>query len=84
MDKADPRVRVLALQDPELPVPGLRRFADCEEGFLDAGAAGHLDIATELLERLLVDREPKVADAAAATPVLPRARMDHIFTGAGL
>ncbi|MFB7337777.1 hypothetical protein ACFC00_40210 [Streptomyces adustus] len=75
VDKADLRVRVLVLQDPELPVPGLRRFADCEEGFLDAGVAGHPDIVTELLERLLADREPKVADTPAATPVLPRAQM---------
>ncbi|MGC4987455.1 hypothetical protein ACLQ18_43995, partial [Streptomyces sp. DT193] len=40
-------------------------------------------ISVDLLERLLADPEPKVADHAAANPVLPRARMERIIAEAG-
>ncbi|MFJ1706936.1 hypothetical protein [Kitasatospora sp. NPDC088346] len=83
-DGPDPRVRVLALEDPGLPVSELRRFAACEESFLRAGAARQPNVASDLLEQLLVDPEPKVADDAAANPVLSLARRDRVLTEAGL
>lgn len=83
MDEPDPRVRVLALEDPDLPVSELRRLAACEESFLRVGVARHPNVTAELLERLPADPEPKVADDAAANPVLPRARMDRILAEAG-
>ncbi|WP_369776409.1 hypothetical protein [Streptomyces sp. R33] len=84
MDEPDPRVRVLALKDPELPVADLRQLAACADSFLRAGTARHPNITTELLELLLADPEPKVADDAAANPALPRAQMDRILARAGL
>ncbi|WP_411572714.1 methyltransferase domain-containing protein [Streptomyces xanthophaeus] len=42
------------------------------------------NIPTDLLELLLADPEPRVADDAAANPLLPRARMDHILAEASL
>ncbi|MFI1104564.1 hypothetical protein [Streptomyces melanogenes] len=44
----------------------------------------HPNITAELLVHLLADPDLKVADDAAANPALPRARMDHILTEAGL
>ncbi|MGW0948886.1 hypothetical protein ACWD4O_40890 [Streptomyces sp. NPDC002623] len=82
-DEPDPRVRLLALQDPGLPVAELRRLGDSEESALRAGVARHPNVSADLLERLLTDPEPKVADHAAANPVLPRAWMDRIVAQAG-
>jgi hypothetical protein len=84
VDEPDPRVRVLALEDPELPVPELWRFTDSEHKFLRAGAARHPNVTADLLERLLADREPKVVDEAAANRALPHARMGRILTDSGL
>ncbi|MEU0939841.1 hypothetical protein [Embleya sp. NPDC005971] len=84
VDERNPRVRILALKDPELPVAQLRRFGDCEDSFMRAGVARHPNVSADLLERLLVDPEPRVAEDAAANPVLPRAWMDRIITEAGL
>jgi hypothetical protein len=84
VDEPDPRVRVLALEDPELPAPEVRLLAACDESFLRAGAARHPNVTEELLELLLADSEPQVAEDAAANPVLPRVRMDRILAEAGL
>lgn len=84
LDVADPRIRSLALHYSELPETALRRFAEDDEEFLRAGAAQHPNVTVELLERLLTDPQPKVADAAAANLVVPRARMDAILSDAGL
>lgn len=84
VNEPDPRVRVLALQDPELPVPELQRLADSEQEFLRAGAAGHPNVTADMLERLLTDPEPKVVDEAAANHVLLHARMNRILTDSDL
>ncbi|MEV6682109.1 hypothetical protein AB0N09_35375 [Streptomyces erythrochromogenes] len=44
----------------------------------------HPGLGAELLEELAADPDPDVAHAAAANPVLPRARMDRILAEAGL
>lgn len=80
----DPRVRVLALEDPELPEPELWRFVDSEHEFLRAGTARHPNVTADLLERLLADPAPKVVDEAAANPMLLHARMGRILTDSGL
>lgn len=84
VDESDPRVRILALRDPDLPVPQLWRLAESDEDFLRAGAARHPNVTVELLELLLADPAPNVAEASAANPVLPRGRMSRIITEAGL
>ncbi|MFD4867358.1 hypothetical protein [Streptomyces sp. NPDC058412] len=84
VEKQDPRVRILALKDLELPPADLRELAASTESFLRAGTARHPNIPTDLLELLLADPEPSVADDAAANPLLPRAHMDHILAKAGL
>ncbi|MFK8909109.1 hypothetical protein [Streptomyces sp. YS-3] len=84
VEEVVPPVRVLALEDPELPVPELRRLAGCEDSSLRLGVARHPNVTAELLEQLLADLDPTVAEQAAANPVLPRARMDHILAEAGL
>ncbi|MFJ7780635.1 hypothetical protein [Streptomyces yangpuensis] len=84
LDEADPWLRALALRDPHLPVPGLRRLAACEESFLRSGVARHPKVTADLLDALLADPEPGVAHAAAASPALPRSRMDRILAEAGL
>ncbi|MEU9314077.1 hypothetical protein [Streptomyces sp. NPDC048256] len=84
VDEPDPRVRLLALEDPELPLAELRRLGDCEESILRAGVARHANVSADLLEQLLADPEPTVADHAAANPVLPRVRMDRIIVQVGL
>jgi hypothetical protein len=83
-DEPESRLRVLALRDPGLPVLQLSRIAESEEEFLRAGAARHPNVTAVLLERLLADPVPNVAEASAANPVLPRARMSRILTEAGV
>ncbi|MFJ8648916.1 hypothetical protein ACIRNI_22690 [Streptomyces sp. NPDC093546] len=51
---------------------------------LRAAVAKHPNVDAELLDQLLADPEPEVADEAAANPVLPRSRMDRILAEAGL
>ncbi|MGW2050303.1 hypothetical protein ACWCPF_34790 [Streptomyces sp. NPDC001858] len=84
VDEPDPRVRLLALEDPELPAAELRRLGHGEDSVLRAGVARHPNVSADLLERLLADPEPKVADHAAANPVLPPAWMDRIIAQADL
>ena len=84
VDEVNPKVRVLALEDPELPVECLWRLADSEEGFLRWGVAKHFGVSSDLLERLMADGEPEVAEAAAANPVLTREQMEKVLSDAGL
>lgn len=83
-DEPGANVRVVALQDPELPVPFLWRLADPDESWLRRGVAGHPGVTDELLERLLSDPDPEVVREAAANPVLRAARMEGILVAAGL
>jgi hypothetical protein len=84
VDVPDRQIRSLAFYDSSLPVAVLRQFAEHDEEYLRVGAAQHPNVTVELLERLLADARPGVAAAAAANPLLPRARMDAILADAGL
>ncbi|MFF0726407.1 hypothetical protein [Streptomyces sp. NPDC004134] len=83
-DEENPQVRYAALQDPELPVAALLRLASAGESFLRCGVARHPNVTDALLEQLLSDPEPGVADEAAANPVLRVSRMSRILVAAGL
>ncbi|MET8826269.1 hypothetical protein ABZX40_34520 [Streptomyces sp. NPDC004610] len=84
VDEPSPDARYLALQDPELPVPDLRQLATAAESFLRRGVARHPNVTDTLLERLLSDPDPEVADDAAANSALRPTRMYRILTAAGL
>jgi hypothetical protein len=84
VDEPSPDVRYLALQDPELPVRDLQRLAAAAESFLRRGVARHPNITEALLEHLLGDPDPHVADDAAANPALRPTQIDRILTTAGL
>ncbi|WP_372351312.1 hypothetical protein [Streptomyces sp. KL116D] len=84
LDEPDPHVRYVALQDADLPVPGLRRLATAAEPFVRRGVARHPNTTDDLLEQLLSDPDPQVADDAAANAALPPTRMYRILTAAGL
>lgn len=79
-----PNVRYVALQDPELPVKALQGLAAAAESFLRRGVARHPNITDALLEQLLSDPDPQVADDAAANPALRPTQMYRILTAAGL
>lgn len=79
-DEPDPRVRYVALREPELPVAALRRLAAAPEPFLRRGVAGHPQVSDALLDQFLSDPTPDVADAAAANPVLRCTRMYGILS----
>ncbi|MDQ1050892.1 hypothetical protein [Streptomyces sp. V4I2] len=84
VDEPSPNVRYVALQDPELPVTALQQLAAAEDAFLRRGVARHPNITDALLERLLADPSPEVADDAGANPALRPARMYRILAEAGL
>ncbi|MFJ9433324.1 hypothetical protein ACIRQY_27220 [Streptomyces sp. NPDC101490] len=84
VDEEDPHVRCLALRDPELPVPEIRRLATATESFLRQEVARHPKVTEALLERLLSDPEPEVADDAAASPALRPSRMRQLLAAVGL
>ena len=84
VDEPTPNVRYVALQDPELPVPALQELAAAEEPFLRRGVARHPNITDVLLEHLLGDPNPEVADDAAANSALRPTQMYRILTAAGL
>jgi hypothetical protein len=84
VDEPSPHVQYVALQDPELPVPALQQLATASESFLRRGVARHPNITEALLEQLLSDADPEVADDAAANPTLRPTRMYRILTDAGL
>ncbi|MGW1018758.1 variant leucine-rich repeat-containing protein [Streptomyces niveus] len=84
VDEPSPNVRYLALQDPELPVPDLQQLAAAAESFLRRGVARHPNVTDALLEHLLSDPDPQVADDAAANSALRPTQMCRILTAAGL
>ncbi|MES9605867.1 hypothetical protein [Actinomadura sp. NPDC000929] len=84
VDEPSPDVRYLALQDPELPLPCLQQLAGASEPFLRRGVARHHNITDVLLEHLLGDPDPEVADDAAANSALRPTQMYRILTAAGL
>ncbi|MFL1380577.1 hypothetical protein [Nocardiopsis protaetiae] len=69
--------------DPEPPAPCLRRSACDTERFLRAGVARRPNVTGALLDRLLSDPVPQVADAAAARPGPTPARMYRILAATG-
>ncbi|NYV75750.1 hypothetical protein HW445_15735 [Streptomyces sp. UH6] len=84
VDESSPNVRYLALRDPELPLPDLQQLAAAAEPFLRRGVARHPNVTDVLLEHLLGDPDPEVADDAAANSALRPTRMYRILTAAGL
>ncbi|MET9954395.1 hypothetical protein ABZ135_23015 [Streptomyces sp. NPDC006339] len=84
VDESSPNVRYLALQDPELPLPYLQQLTAAPQPFLRRGVARHPNITDELLEHLLGDPDPEVADDAAANSALRTTRMYRILIAAGL
>jgi hypothetical protein len=84
VDEPSPHAQYVALQDPELPVTDLQLLAAASESFLRRGVARHPKITDVLLDQLLSDPDPEVADDAAANPALRSNRMYRILTGAGL
>ncbi|MFI6875194.1 hypothetical protein ACIBL6_17330 [Streptomyces sp. NPDC050400] len=84
LHEPDPHVRYVALQDTDLPVQGLRQLAAAAEPFLRRGVARHPNLTDDLLEQLLSDPDPQVADDAAAHCALRPTRMYRILTAAGL
>ncbi|WP_200304018.1 hypothetical protein [Streptomyces adelaidensis] len=85
VDEPDPHVHYVALQDPELPVPALQRLAAAtSEPFVRRGVARHPNITDPLLDQLLSDPDPNVADDAAANAALRPARMYGILSDAAL
>lgn len=62
----------------------MERLAAAEESYLRRGVAGHPGVTLALLDRLLGDPAPEVADSAAAKPALPLDRMHRILADAGL
>ncbi|GAA3371109.1 hypothetical protein GCM10020367_20440 [Streptomyces sannanensis] len=77
-------MRHVALQDPDLPVTALQQLAAAAESFLRRGVARHPNITDALLEQLLSDPDPEVADDAAANSALRPTRMYRILTTADL
>ncbi|GLW72543.1 hypothetical protein Kpho02_48420 [Kitasatospora phosalacinea] len=79
-DDPVPRMRLLALRDPDLPAHLLERLATDPEDHVRAAAASHPAHTPATLRALLDDPSPSVQRAAAANPALPaeeiRARLD--------
>jgi hypothetical protein len=84
VDEPSPNVRYVALQDPELPVASLQQLAAASDSFLRRGVARHPNTTEALLEQLLSDADPEVADDAAANSALRLLLMYRILTTAGL
>ncbi|MEU4148866.1 hypothetical protein [Streptomyces sp. NPDC026659] len=84
VDEPNPNVRCVALQDPALPVQDLQQLAAAAEPFLRGGVARHPNIPDALLEQLLSDPDPHVADDAAANSALGLDRMYRILAAADL
>ncbi|MGY0057002.1 hypothetical protein ACWY4P_10630 [Streptomyces sp. LZ34] len=84
VDEPSPNARYVALQDPELPITALRQLAAAAEPFLRCGVARHSNVTDALLERLLSDPDPEVADEAAASSALRPTRMYRILATADL
>ncbi|MGR4882439.1 hypothetical protein ACIPUC_23975 [Streptomyces sp. LARHCF249] len=75
-----PRLRVLALRDPELPAELAERLAADEDAAVrrEVAGSGHPRLPLPALLRLLGDAGRLVAAAAASSPMLPQAVMRQI------
>ncbi|MFC9295098.1 hypothetical protein ACFTWH_18600 [Streptomyces sp. NPDC057011] len=80
----DPRMRQLALRDPDLPIESVRRLAADPDHAVRRATAAHPSLPAEDLTRLLADPSESVASAAAGNPSLPSAAMHRILALAGL
>ncbi|MGW4809591.1 hypothetical protein [Kitasatospora sp. NPDC004272] len=83
-DDPAPRMRLLALRDPELPAHLLERLAAAPEDHVRAAAASHPAHALATLRALLDDPSRSVQRAAAANPALPVEEMRARLDAAGL
>lgn len=76
-----PRLRPLALRDPELPAPLAERLAADEDAGVrrQVAGSGHPRLPLAALLRLLGDADGHVAEAAASSPMLPQAVMRAVL-----
>ncbi|MEV7557801.1 hypothetical protein [Streptomyces sp. NPDC089795] len=75
----DPRMRALALRDPELPVGLVERLARDEEPRVRREAAAHPNLPVPALLLLLGDTDVRTAEATARSPRLPHDVMEAIL-----
>ncbi|QKW24116.1 hypothetical protein HUT16_06045 [Kitasatospora sp. NA04385] len=79
-----PRMRLLALRDPDLPAALLERLAADPEERVRRAAASHPAHTPAAFRALLDDPSPSVHRAAAANPALPVEEMRARLDAAGL
>ncbi|MEU5104528.1 MULTISPECIES: hypothetical protein [unclassified Streptomyces] len=80
----DPRIRALALRDPDLPAGLAEGLAADGSDRVRRGVAAHPSLPTPALLTLLADQDEWVARTAAGSPVLPRDVMEEILAFATL
>ncbi|MFJ4679909.1 hypothetical protein [Kitasatospora sp. NPDC088783] len=83
-DDPVPRMRLLALRDPDLPAAVLERLAADPDPDVRHAAASHPRLHPATLRALLADPSGYVAASAAAHPALPVAEMRALLDAAGL
>ncbi|BCJ70083.1 hypothetical protein [Polymorphospora rubra] len=83
-DDPQPRVRALALADPDLPADLVARLAGDAATAVRRAAAEHHGLDPTVLAAMLTDEDDDVVRAAAANPRLPVASMHRIVDSAGL
>ncbi|MFG2487363.1 hypothetical protein ACGFSI_31990 [Streptomyces virginiae] len=80
----DPRMRALALRDPELPAELVEGLAQDDEARVRREAATHPNLPAPALLLLLGDADMRTTRAAAGSPHLPREAMEAILAVAEL
>ncbi|WP_329403373.1 hypothetical protein OG523_03445 [Streptomyces virginiae] len=80
----DPRMRALALRDPELPAELVERLAQDDEARVRREAAAHPNLPAPAGLLLLGDADMRTAQAVAGSPHLPREAMEAILAVAEL
>ncbi|MEE6258101.1 hypothetical protein [Plantactinospora sonchi] len=80
----DPRMRVLAPRDADLPAELAERLADDPDSSVREVIAPHPRLPARALITLLADESESVTRAAAASPSLPVAEMERLLVLAGL
>lgn len=80
----DPRMRALALRDPELPAELVERLAQDDEARVRREAAAHPNLPAPAGLLLLGDADLRTALAVAGSPHLPREAMEAILAVAEL
>ncbi|MGJ3227072.1 hypothetical protein ACQEUV_17165 [Micromonospora aurantiaca (nom. illeg.)] len=80
----DPRMRCLALRDPDLPPELAEQLAGDPESSVRRAVAAHPRLPTPSLITLLADQSEWVARAAASSPSLPVTDMKRLLTLARL